>query len=862
MAFLILFLLALAFGNLALTQLLTTTEFVSTGTCIKRSLLYTSGSSTYMLSEYGSTNNLAAPTQYACNATVTLPPITTTLLLGNAPSPACSSLSGPVSGSQPLISDGGFESGNVIPFNTSSSSSGVSARIVQGGPIAPAAGSNYLLITYGASDSSDLGRRQLAFASVYNLTLSLSTSSGTTYTISANARQAPNGASEPNCYVILCVNDGCGTQAALTADYQLYSYTFTADADERAIASLSFSCSGPAYVGVDNVAAVAVGSGNQPSDYGLTRTITSYATTTQLVTPSINGNQAPPPTVTTTVISTLTVPSSYAVFQNITNSEYHTAERTFTAPGQNLTTERISTVYSTAVHTTTAPASSVLLTTTAVTTSISTIYANITATSASTVFSTEVSYVTATASAIATETSYIYSRDTTTQYLTTTTLAISSHPPDTIVSTNERTLTQLETSYVLSTYYTTVSTTVTYTQNASTITFTPAPETTTLEASIITITQARETTTLEASIVTLTPPRETTTLDASTVTFTPYPETTTLNLTELATLTNVLTSYETDHYANMYCSPLSLKRWLLRDLSAWTVTSSSAGYTELRASGGSPGSYVEAHCDSPATGYGYDNGLLHQTIQTCPGETYTFSYAYIMIDPNFNNYLNAFANGRYIISIRSGDTYSPDSVGNEYGQWHTLSGEFVADSELTTIDVYFNCTSGNTMTFGFDSFFWSAAGPPWYATTYTPTTTTTTTTTTSDAPVQTTSAVGCGTYQICDAPYYCPSQPVHNGADCICFQLTNGGSACVGTYSCGNPCASNADCSASRVCTRTCCGSTCMPFDNNCLNPALPRRVFRSVKRDFEGRNATLYKPGLYKVEGVPYLVPAANLTL
>lgn len=144
MAFLNLFLLVLAFGSPALTQLLTTTEFVSTGTCIKRSLLYTSGSSTYMLSEYGSTSNFAAPTQYACNATVTLPPITTTLMLGNASSPACSSFSGPVSGSQPLISDGGFELGTVIPFDTSSSSSGVSARIVQGCPIAPAAGSSYL----------------------------------------------------------------------------------------------------------------------------------------------------------------------------------------------------------------------------------------------------------------------------------------------------------------------------------------------------------------------------------------------------------------------------------------------------------------------------------------------------------------------------------------------------------------------------------------------------------------------------------------------------------------------------------------------------------------------------------------------
>lgn len=220
------------------------------------------------------------------------------------------------------------------------------------------------LITYGASDSSDLDRRQLAFASVYNLTLPLSTASGTTYTISANARQASNGAAEPNCFVILCVDDGCGIQVALTPDYRLYSYTFTADAGGRVVATLSFSCSGPAYVGVDNVAAVAVGSGNQPSAYGPTRTITSYATTTQLVTLSPNGSQTQPPIITTTVVSTLTVPSSYAVFQNITNSEYHTAERTFTAPGQNLTTERISTVYSTAVHTTTAPASSVLLTTT------------------------------------------------------------------------------------------------------------------------------------------------------------------------------------------------------------------------------------------------------------------------------------------------------------------------------------------------------------------------------------------------------------------------------------------------------------------------------------------------------------------
>lgn len=49
----------------------------------KCSMLYTAGSSTYMVSEYASTDNLAAPTIYACNATVTLPQATTTVYISS-----------------------------------------------------------------------------------------------------------------------------------------------------------------------------------------------------------------------------------------------------------------------------------------------------------------------------------------------------------------------------------------------------------------------------------------------------------------------------------------------------------------------------------------------------------------------------------------------------------------------------------------------------------------------------------------------------------------------------------------------------------------------------------------------------------
>lgn len=275
----------------------------------------------------------------------------------------------------------------------------------------------------------------------------------------------------------------------------------------------------------------------------------------------------------------------------------------------------------------------------------------------------------------------------------------------------------------------------------------------------------------------------------------------------------------------------------------------------MESSGGDPDSYVQAFCDAQYDGP-YDSDVLSQTISTCAGETYDFSVAYNMMDAVSNNYLNIFANSQYIVSVQSGGSGS-DSLGNPPGQWNTFNDSYTTTSASTVISVYFTCTNSQAMTFGLDSFFWTAEGLPYSTTITTSTTTTTTSTSSTSASTPSTGPSGniiCSDQQnpACDVAHFCDA-----GDQCICFQTWNGGSACISDEGCGATCATDTDCTTGEVCTDTCCGLSCMPYDNTCANTAATRRLFKMVKRI--AKQGGKIRPGYKKVEGVPYLVPDAE---
>ncbi|KAK5170429.1 uncharacterized protein LTR77_005017 [Saxophila tyrrhenica] len=256
-----------------------------------------------------------------------------------------------------------FEAGDVIPFSTWSSSAGVSAKIVDGGPVAPASGSNYLLITYIGASSSRKVRRQ-ASGIDYVLTQTVSTISGLPYTISAEAIEADNNGNPSSCSVQICGGGACGSRTPLTNTYQTYSYSFVPSSGFSSTISLSFTCQGAAYVGVDNVrVATNSTSGEAQTPYATTtiyRTVTastggSAGVQTRTITLGLNGtapaeitrtvtapaqNASQPttcPTITqTSIVSSLSVSTVYQASLNGTAPSEIT--RTVTAMASNITT--------------------------------------------------------------------------------------------------------------------------------------------------------------------------------------------------------------------------------------------------------------------------------------------------------------------------------------------------------------------------------------------------------------------------------------------------------------------------------------------------------------------------------------------
>lgn len=106
-------------------------------------LVYTSDSSTYFVTDVGTTTLGANPT-FCPNASIAILTSTVfeptfTLTVSQKPPPAQQT-----SSTDTVLSNNGFENGTSSPFNSSASSSTVSAEVVQSGPYQPRTGDSYL----------------------------------------------------------------------------------------------------------------------------------------------------------------------------------------------------------------------------------------------------------------------------------------------------------------------------------------------------------------------------------------------------------------------------------------------------------------------------------------------------------------------------------------------------------------------------------------------------------------------------------------------------------------------------------------------------------------------------------------------
>lgn len=108
-------------------------------------LVYTSDSSTYLVTDIGTTTLGAGPTfcpnvSIATLTSTIYEPTFTVTVKQQPPSTQ------QTSGATTVLTNNGFENGTSSPFNSSASSSSVSAEVVQSGPYQPRTGDNYLWV--------------------------------------------------------------------------------------------------------------------------------------------------------------------------------------------------------------------------------------------------------------------------------------------------------------------------------------------------------------------------------------------------------------------------------------------------------------------------------------------------------------------------------------------------------------------------------------------------------------------------------------------------------------------------------------------------------------------------------------------
>jgi hypothetical protein len=118
----------------------------SSNSCVKRSVIvYTSDSSTYFVTDVGTSSFPSTPT-FCANASVstvvTTQPASTVTVYSQATSAQQSAGSQPLV--DPVITDNSFEDGAASPFNFSSSSSSITAKVAENGIYEPHSGDSYL----------------------------------------------------------------------------------------------------------------------------------------------------------------------------------------------------------------------------------------------------------------------------------------------------------------------------------------------------------------------------------------------------------------------------------------------------------------------------------------------------------------------------------------------------------------------------------------------------------------------------------------------------------------------------------------------------------------------------------------------
>jgi hypothetical protein len=118
----------------------------SSNSCVRRSVIvYTSDSSTYFVTDVGTSSHPSTPTSCA-NASVstfvTTQPASTVTVYSQAT--LAQQSAGSSAPANPVLTDDGFEDGTNSPFNSSASTSSVAAEVVQGGVYEPHTGDSYL----------------------------------------------------------------------------------------------------------------------------------------------------------------------------------------------------------------------------------------------------------------------------------------------------------------------------------------------------------------------------------------------------------------------------------------------------------------------------------------------------------------------------------------------------------------------------------------------------------------------------------------------------------------------------------------------------------------------------------------------
>lgn len=126
---------------------------------------------------------------------------------------------------------------------------------------------------------------------VYNATQFFNATSGTAYTLSAFATAGQNGDPPADCSITICADSSCGPSSPLkVSTYTQYSYVFNAPITESdAIATFSISCSGAAYVALDDVSITSSAASSSPAV--VTTTVIQSTTQTVTITVTQSGTQ-------------------------------------------------------------------------------------------------------------------------------------------------------------------------------------------------------------------------------------------------------------------------------------------------------------------------------------------------------------------------------------------------------------------------------------------------------------------------------------------------------------------------------------------------------------------------------------------